>query len=76
MNDYMLFRMRRAELIGKAEQARLARQARDPAGASARPARKLVLAGARCWRWRSRAAGTGQASRRPGTWQSMNAANE
>ena len=59
-----------AELIGEAEQARLARQARRPAGMAGRAAsgraRSLLLAAARRWRRPARAGGTARAAGRPG----------
>jgi hypothetical protein len=60
-----------AELIGEAEQARLARQARRPAGMAGRAAsgraRSLLLA-ARRWRRPAGAGGTARAAGRPGGW--------
>jgi len=53
MNEDALVRAHGAELIGEAEQARLARQARRPAGVpgrrSAGRTRSLMLAAARWW---------------------------
>jgi hypothetical protein len=67
MDEGALVRAHDAELIGEAEQARLARQARHPAGMGGRPgagrARSLLLAAARRWRRPARAGGT---ARRPG----------
>jgi hypothetical protein len=76
MNDYMQFRMHRAELISRAEEARLAKQARSPARVSARPRSGLArsLTPAADW-WRRRcatAAGPGRISQGPGSWALVN----
>ena len=69
MDEGARVRAHSAELIGEAEQARLARQARRPAGVpgrrSAGRARSLMLAAARWWRRPARAGG---AVRMPGGW--------
>jgi hypothetical protein len=69
MDEGARVRAHSAELIGEAEQARLARQARRPAGVAGRlgagRARPLMLAAARWWRRPARAGGT---ARVPGSW--------
>jgi hypothetical protein len=57
MNDYMLVRMRIAELLGQAEEARLAKRAGGSAGRRGWPrvrlAGSLMPVGARWRRWRN-----------------------
>jgi hypothetical protein len=70
MDERVPVRMRVTELIAEAEWARLARQARRPAGTPARPgggrARSLMLAAARWWRRPAGAGGAARARRVPG----------
>ena len=72
MDEGALARAHDAELIGEAEQARLARQARRPAAAAARPgsgrAWSLMRAAARWWRRPAGAGGAARAGRGPGGW--------
>jgi hypothetical protein len=73
MNDYMLVRMRIAELIGQAEEARLAKRAGRSAGKRGRPRVRLawspMLAAAGRWRWRNGALGPGRGL---GSWAPVN----
>jgi len=65
MDEYRLVRMRGGELIGEAERARMARQARRPTGVPGRLARSLMLATARS---RPTSAGAARAGRLLGGW--------